>query len=330
VFTKTPDKFINKLQLTRAYNNKNCRFSEYPPVINIEVSSRCNLHCPICGRFGDFKRQTGDMSLATYEKLVRETRKFAELYVLHNEGEPLLNKNLPAMVQGAHKEGIATMFSTNAALLDERLSLELISSGLDMIIFAVDGARKETFEKIRVGADFDKVVENIKGFISCRRRLKKKSPFIIVQLIEMHDNRSEIAEFKKFWSNFPVQCFIKPCTEWHKKLRIGHSDICDRLWYQAVVLHNGEVIPCCQDINMEHSLGNINDGNFIEIWNGPKMEAIRDSNINARNGSGLCKKCNYESPRRRTKASDAAQCLLDFGTLARILYKLGYQRKSQR
>lgn len=315
--------------LTRAYNKGICEFSFYPPVINIEVSSRCNLGCLMCARIGTLTRKTGDMSFDVYKKIVDQTHRLAELYVLHNDGEPLLNKELPEMVAYAHKKGVAVMLSTNATLLSEEIGARLIQGGLDLIMFTVDGASKETYEKIRVGATFEEVIGNIEHFIDCKKSLDKSNPYIIIQFIEMSENKHEIPDFKKFWSRYPVQCFIKPSIQWHRKLNISHRSACDRLWYQSIILDKGDVIPCCADLNASYSLGNINSKDFIQLWNGVKMCGIRHANTGGANGFSLCTQCNYIPPRSNTFVSNIAQCMLDFGTLAKVLYIIGFKRKRQ-
>ena len=52
--------------------------------------------------------------------------------------------------------GIRTGMSTNATMLDDKRADMLLDCGLDYAIFAFDGASKETYEKYRIGATFEK------------------------------------------------------------------------------------------------------------------------------------------------------------------------------
>lgn len=330
LFTKSKARLLNKYHLARAYNKRICDFPGSPGVINIEVSGNCNLGCPMCGRADTINRKTGMLPFEIFKKLVDETCEYTELYVLHNAGEPLLNRELPRMVAYAAEKNAKTMFSTNATLLSKERGVELIEAGVDIVILAIDGITKQVYEKIRVGADFDEVMNNVKEFIQSKKDLSRSNPFVVVQLIEMDENKEEISAFKKFWSGFPVQCFIKPSTEWHKTIDVSGRKHCDRLWYQSVVLDNGNVIPCCEDVNGQYCLGNIKDQSFSDIWCGPKISNIRRVNIEKNDDFALCRECNYLPPRNHTLLTDMAQCVLDFGTLAKILYKLGYKKKSQR
>lgn len=328
MFTRGAKSLSNKLSLIKAYKNKNSQISHYPPVLNIETSSRCNLRCPMCSReTGEFARRTGDMDKDLFEKIINEVHEYSELVVLHNDGEPLMNNRLPEMVNYAKQYHLKTLISTNVTLLNEDRATALIEAGLDIIIFAVDGSTKETYEKIRVGAKYEKVINNIHTFIEMKKKLRRRNPFIILQFIEMKQNRDEIFQFRQYWYNYPVKVFIKPSTEFGKKINVAKDLRCDRLWYQSVIFSDGNVVPCCMDINGDYSLGNIKDDSFFNIWNGDKMKDIREKNI--WNRFELCENCNYLPPRKHTLLTNLALGTFNMGTLAKLLYTIGYDKKSQ-
>ncbi|KKL09877.1 hypothetical protein LCGC14_2561510, partial [marine sediment metagenome] len=62
--------------------------------------------------------------------------------------------------------GIYLDFSHDFVRLREPQMRNLIKWGVDRIYWSLDGVTKETYEKIRVGANFDKVVENVKKLIA--------------------------------------------------------------------------------------------------------------------------------------------------------------------
>jgi MoaA/NifB/PqqE/SkfB family radical SAM enzyme len=59
-------------------------------------------------------------------------------------------------------------------MLSEELSSEILKSGLDHPLFSFDGCDKETYEHIRNGGNFEKVVENITRFLEIKREKNKK------------------------------------------------------------------------------------------------------------------------------------------------------------
>ncbi len=103
------------------------------------------------------------MDMKIYKKIIDEISGHTELAVLHNGGEPLMNNNIVEMVEYAKSGGMNTMFSTNATLLTSETAIGLIKAGLSIMIIAIDGATKKTYEDIRRGANFEKTLEGIRS-----------------------------------------------------------------------------------------------------------------------------------------------------------------------
>jgi len=325
MLTQTKKRFFNKLQMIQAFNRRQYDVGYVPPVITIEVSSMCNLNCFMCGRDTRWPRKVKNMSFEIYRKILDEISSYVELVSLHGSGEPLLNKELPRMIEYASRKGVKTLLSTNATLLDEKMSLDLIASGIHVILFAVDGTNEKTYEAIRLGARFQEVMKNIESFIHLKMKNKRANPKIVIQLIEMERNKKEVPDFLNYWSRFPVIPFIKPSVERHKVLTKLERQLCDRLWHRGYITSDGDVLPCCI---AHYSAGNITDMDFIKIWHGEKMRKFRQMHIRNKNNR-FCSTCNYVPPRTHTALSNTCCCLFDFGFLAKTLYKIGYKRRRQ-
>ena len=156
---------IEEMAIRLAASRKTARVPGAPHLIWIEPTSTCNLNCIMCDRKAVSQRKVGFMDFELFTKIVDEA---ASLGVLQIEmglgGEPLLHPRLTNMIEYAKNKGLMVGFNTNANLLDEQKSRALLNSKLDSIIFSVDGASKETYEKIRLKGDYDIVTKNIKTF----------------------------------------------------------------------------------------------------------------------------------------------------------------------
>src|SRR5207247_8199389 len=87
----------------------------------------------------------------------------------------------------------------NAVMHDARHAARLLDAELDSVRLTFDGASKETDEKYRVGAVFEKTRENILNFL--RKKLERKSPvYVVVQMILLKENTHEIDAYRKLWS----------------------------------------------------------------------------------------------------------------------------------
>jgi len=114
----------------------------FPQSLFVEVTTRCNLSCPMCARCAPgWRGGFGDMDMAVFRRL-DEPLRHARVVVLNGMGEPLLHPDLPDMVRYAKKrqpEGGWCGLQTNGLLLDARLAGELASAGLNVVCVSHDG-----------------------------------------------------------------------------------------------------------------------------------------------------------------------------------------------
>ena len=125
-----------------------------PSKIIAEITTRCNLYCPMCLKHtAGSGILEGDLSFAVFKSLTPALPNIAAL-VLSGIGEPLLHPQLDTFIQYAkiHMSPDAWVgFQSNGLLLDEIRARSLMDSGLDRICLSVDGARPETYRTVRKG-----------------------------------------------------------------------------------------------------------------------------------------------------------------------------------
>jgi radical SAM protein with 4Fe4S-binding SPASM domain len=162
-----------------------------PHNIFVEVTNHCNLLCETCPR--TFVTYEEPMTL-TWENFVRIVEQFPELEraVLHGIGEPLLNKNLPRMIAYLKARGVTVLFNTNATLLDDKWSQQLIEAGLDELRVSIDGADPKTYALIRGAPLFHKVVGNLKRFVEIQKEMGAALPRPSLWMTGMKENIAEL------------------------------------------------------------------------------------------------------------------------------------------
>ncbi|TAF39497.1 MAG: radical SAM/SPASM domain-containing protein [Oscillatoriales cyanobacterium] len=144
-----------------------------PVMLDIENVSRCNYHCTMCqvSDWEGFKRAE-DMSFE----------------------DPLLGKCYFEMIEYARSKHIWVRSTTNASILHFQDNYRrLIDADICELQVSVDGTAKETYEKIRRGGRFEKVVENCRLLNEyCRDTNRKRTRmWTVVQ----QDNFSELEQF---------------------------------------------------------------------------------------------------------------------------------------
>ena len=158
--------------------------------IQLEPTTKCNLRCKFCiSPLWD--RRGKDMSFTDFKKTVDSFPCLTEIH-MQGIGEPLMCKDFEKMLEYCKKKRILLSTTTNATLINEEKAEMLVSSGMDLIVASFDGAKKETFESIRIGAKYDKVIENIRTLI--RVRGERKRPAIIFNFTGCMENLHELPD----------------------------------------------------------------------------------------------------------------------------------------
>lgn len=164
-----------------------------PRVVHIEPTIRCNLKCTHCDHTY-WDRMCPDLTYDGFRHIIDQMPDLNRV-VMHGMGEPLLNKDIYRMVEYASKERkLKTIMSSNGIPINETNARKLIANGLQVLSISVDGATKETYEKIRVRGNFDRLIRNIKRLLDLKKEMNSETPWIYFSMVCMKDN---IHEFLK-------------------------------------------------------------------------------------------------------------------------------------
>src|SRR5262245_25962171 len=105
----------------------------FPARIHVEPTNICNLDCAFCP-YGRQKRRPGYLGADVFRKIADECAGHDVKLWLHFLGEPLLNRDLPALVAYAKERGIPQVgLSTNAFFLTRETGEKLIQAGLERL-----------------------------------------------------------------------------------------------------------------------------------------------------------------------------------------------------
>lgn len=277
---------------------------QLPPYYVIEPTSICNFKCSICPHSLSGELKNGHMSFDLFKKIIKQIKGNAKAIQLYWMGEPLLCPQLFEMIKYAKSQTTAKIIiSTNGSLLStENISL-LLSSGLDKIIISCDASSsQEIYTGIRNGGNIKRLNENIENLL----QLSKESTIKIeLQFIEMFLNKSELDAFKKRWENKNCKITISCLYDWAGQMpslatlsdnlspvRNSNRTPCSDLWNKMCVHFNGDVSLCCFDYGAKVTLGDANKMSLKKIWNGMKINEIRQLHLQGQFTMPLCNQCN--------------------------------------
>lgn len=132
-----------------------------------------------------------DMTLEQFKKILDEFHNLTALS-LTGIGEPFLNRDLTKMIRYAKSKGIFVTVTTNATLINEMTARGVIGCGLDELSFSMESADPTTFEKIRVGARFDRIVANMRTFMKVKDHMRSRTPEVVLRSVAMSHTVHEV------------------------------------------------------------------------------------------------------------------------------------------
>lgn len=282
----------------------------FPKFFEVETVNACNARCLMCTINDWSKRESLVMDSGLWDKFLEEIKEYShwiDRVNLSRDGEPLLDKDLTSKVKDLKAANIRYItFSTNGSLLDQEKSRSLLAAGLDDIMFSIDGATKQTFEKIRIGLNFEAVVENCMNFIRMRDAGSYETT-IRVRMVLLDKNKHELDTWFDFWR--PLlragdRVYAKPAHSWGNQLA-GHEKMAESIrpkdysgqpcispWSTMIIKVNGDIPLCPVDFQCRFFMGNLRNSSIKEIWHCDGFEKVRAKLLaGQRDELGLCKDC---------------------------------------
>jgi sulfatase maturation enzyme AslB (radical SAM superfamily) len=265
-----------------------------PTHIRIETASACNLRCQHCTTGVAYKSTDRRvMSMDTFERVLAQVRTLPTLRtaIMYLGGEPLLNKHHATMCKRVKAETqIATVkFVTNAMLLTDKWCDEIAEANVDGIHVSIDGRSPEENDRIRVGARYETVRDNLKRLA---QRLEQKgcSTRIMIgntvfrhpgDLLQPTTPEFIARDFPGFrvtsgyamvWPGMTAEeTGLEDLQVFHEKPR----RFCDHPFYDLAVRANGDVILCCYDISGRHVMGNVMEHDLLALYQSEAYVEIR-------------------------------------------------------
>lgn len=287
-----PEHLYRLSKILRAYRRKQVRGLPLPIRLWIEPTPYCNLKCVMCpqsdSRISSVIQGKTHIDFALYRKIIDEAVDHVYDINLAHRGESTFHKCLPDMIRYAAQRGIRTRLHTNGTILNERMSREIVESGLDLMSFSFDGFEKGSYEKIRVRSNFDKTLDNIVQFLRVKKQYGNGKPFTVFQVIDMEGNTAGKEAFIRRFDGLPLdQWYIKKPHNWGG-IKSGDPVIdqychresyshCSFLWYSLTILWDGRVTPCPQDFFEEQILGDLRSQTIREVWDGKPLVDLRQA-----------------------------------------------------
>lgn len=283
-------KFLVKI-ITRCYVAKS-----YPTDINFELTTACNLKCKYCPRHELIRngiRDVGHMDHDLVSKIIKDLSKISDRNFSVcpvGLGEPLLYPKIYDVLKLLKEKFPKSRvhINTNALLLDEEHSKELIKTGIDDVIISINIWDRELYKMIHGVDALPDVVENTKRFLYMKGSRK---PRAIIQILDIDINKGRIRKFVEYWRpylNSNDSIYIRPINDFGGRISLKRFIYarehkkrfpCPALFTTVMVNKEGFIFPCCVGVayppDVDICLGSIKDVNLIEAFKGKKIKELR-------------------------------------------------------
>ena len=283
-----------------------------PPYIFIDPTNICNLKCPMCPTgLGILKTEKGFLDPDVLLKLLKDLQHTPVQFGLWLAGEPLLHPQIDTLVAMCTQHGTPPTIYTNATRLSSELSEKIIHAGLRECTFSFYGRSIEEFETLRKGANYEKVVENIRSFLKIKQQHGSKYPLVTVQNIEPYEEgrhhrlplHEKTDQIHKQFEGLPVDNYrtllahsfggILDDNKYVAPSRlVGKPWACEVPYRDLTLNWKGEAVTCCGDLDDALILGDIKKENLYELWNNRNFQNFRAAMHNRKiEHYPLCKTC---------------------------------------
>jgi MoaA/NifB/PqqE/SkfB family radical SAM enzyme len=191
------------------------RYSSGPPgrkergrdlTVLLDVNNICNLDCIMCSR-GSVPERTRNMTPEEFERIGDQCLFRAKDLQVCCSWELSISKHAPAILRLLPKYRIPyTSAITNGNFISEELLESFFLSGIDEVTFSIGEATRETYEKIRVGGDFDRILQNIARLVERKKASGSERPMITANLTIMRSNLDELVDFVDLAADIGIEC----------------------------------------------------------------------------------------------------------------------------
>jgi MoaA/NifB/PqqE/SkfB family radical SAM enzyme len=179
--------------------------AQTPPVcLYLEVTNRCNLLCETCPRTFEALEPPADMSWELFTRIVDQVPGVARA-VLHGVGEPMLVRELPAMIRYLKDRGVYVLFNTNGTLLRPAKFQELIDTGLDELRVSLDAADAKTYLAVRGKDFFHRIVRDVRKFTAFQRQVDARTPLVSLWLTGLKETVAQLPAFVRLAAEMGVR-----------------------------------------------------------------------------------------------------------------------------
>ena len=250
--------------------------------IRIETSTLCNYHCKVCPR-DSFIRKREVMPNTLFDRIMEKTLEelpHIEHLTISGFGEFSTDKAWQYKIKKGASCFKKLNIITNLSLFDFP-DLEFLLEYVTDIRISLYGLSEEVYKKIHNPPKNIHFLE-LKEKILFLNNKKKANQAILLNYIEIPENKDQTADWIEFWKNKVDLIEVWRPHNWitgkgYRKACTHRVSTCGRPFKGPVQVQvDGTVNVCCFDYNGELLIGDLKNQGFHEIFYNDEMKRIQE------------------------------------------------------
>ena len=180
-----------------------------PEILEIDLTSACNLRCIACWCHSDLARKagkarsySGTLQTDLVFSLIDEAAAMGTRHVqISGSGEPFLHKDIFKIISRIKDRGMSCAVITNGTLVDRRATEKLVRLGLDSLTVSIWAGTEKTYMATHPGAapgTLERIRQSLAALHSEKRRMKAFLPHVKIYHVVHHLNAHEIEPMVQF------------------------------------------------------------------------------------------------------------------------------------
>jgi MoaA/NifB/PqqE/SkfB family radical SAM enzyme len=296
----------------------------FPREIMLTTTFNCNYRCKMCFQDHYDKRE---MPWEMVEKL-RDALYFADTLQIIG-GEPLLYSRFEDLVSLAYETSTKVRITTNGSLLNKEMNRFIVENEIFNLRISVDAGTAATYKHIR-GGNFLKLINAVRDISLLKQAAGARWPIVEFNVVAQKSNVGELPKLIAMAGAlgvYQVNVHYMTChsEQWLPESLYFHQEYSDECMHKAALAAKAvgmlinlpkpfaapddeqtRVVTKCEEpwrvfmVNMDgvcniccggaDSPGNLNEMDFMEMWNGAFMKNLR-STVNGPDRPDFCRKC---------------------------------------
>ena len=279
---------------------KTRQIRDYPLLVDLELSSKCNLHCPMCYTITEEFLSKVDrkyMEFDLFKKIIDEIAGKVFAVRLSLRGESTLNRHFVEAIAYAKEKGIGEVSTlTHGKKFTGNYLRKAVEAGIDWITISIDGTG-ETYNRIRHPLTWESTLGRLKEIKALKEELGTLKPVIKVQGIwpAIRENPSlyynELEPYTDLIAYNPLIDYLRNDSN----IVYEENFACPQLYQRLVVGSDGKVMMCSNDEDGQHTVGDAYTQSIHEIWHGEPLSRVRETHaeVDGFKKIPICRACYY-------------------------------------